>query len=80
MNQRAARASLAQAAGTRMLDHALPLLVILPTAVVLVGLSRLGLPDPAALAFGGLAAVALYALPLRRWWLRRIRTLGEVRS
>lgn len=52
-----------------------PLLMILPTAAGLLGLSRLGLPDLAVLAIGGVTGIALYAVPLHRWWLRRIRSL-----
>jgi PST family polysaccharide transporter len=52
-----------------------PTLVALPVAAVLVGLGGLGLPDVATLLFGGLAGAGLFAVPLGRWWLRRLRSL-----
>jgi lipopolysaccharide exporter len=64
---------------TRFLREAVTPLVAAVPAVVVCGWigSRDGPPALALLAVGGTAALLIYALPLGRWWLRRIDLLRQ---
>ena len=53
-----------------------PTLVALPVAAVLLGLTWIGLPDLATVLLGAVIGAGLFAAPLGRWWLRRLRSLG----
>ena len=52
-----------------------PTVCIIPTAFVCLLIVRTPYPPLLQLVFGGLCALVLYAAPLARWWIARIKEL-----
>ena len=55
-----------------------PTICIIPTAIVCSVIARTSYPPLLQLTLGGLAVLLLYAAPLARWWITRIKELQSV--
>jgi len=56
----------------------LPTICIIPTAIVCSVIAQTTYPPLLQLSLGGFAVLLLYAAPLARWWIARIKDLQSV--